>query len=389
MFWVRHIAFIVLLLAFGNAVSLSLRRGDPTLSLENPERCNEKDSNLKVTLNYGDDPAAAINYLIYHSNGTAIYRVAEWLDPANKDKFHQKKYDLDSSVCHTLFVNKLGRWDSDLQTYFDYYSIRVDFDGKVIMEGKTDELQFIKVGNCPSHTCAHGEAMLHIQMNGRVDDYPDSTTFDYAIYDSSGAVVEKQKDGYRANIEELNYFERFVCLNSFECHTVWIDKNAWYQVDFEETILEKGYSGDHTSVLKAGQGNCPVCDSKTFLLNASSNNQRANDIMSMIATISSMEILLATDSPQHQAACWIIHHDPYQVSAADKSLLQRYILALLFFSTSGWDWSTKDSFLSPVTECHWNNYRWGANGTEWDYILYGVKCNENGNVVQINLSKSN
>jgi len=96
-----------------------------------------------------------------------------------------------------------------------------------------------------------------------------------------------------------------------------------------------------------------------------------------------------TDSPQYQAACWMIYDDPYHVTVADNSLVQRYILAVLFFSTNGWDWYWKLSFLSPVSECNWNRYWPMRYETDLEYQLFGVECNENGNVAKIRLSKSN
>jgi len=252
----------------------------------------------------------------------------------------------------------------------------MELHGEKIAEGRTTHVQHFKLGNCTSHTCDQGEAMLHIQMNGWVGDTPDDPTFVYEVYNGSGELLEEQQEGYAYNIEGSHYFDAFLCLNPSDCYTVFIAKYASYQVDFNNTLVGRGYSGLDMSVFKVGEGNCPVCESKPLLIDSTSY-KRSHEIMSVIAMISGMEVFMDTDSPQYQAACWVIYDDPYQVTAAHSSLVQRNILALLYFSTNGWDWSTKLSFLSPISECQWNWIYWS-----------GVECNENGYVVTINLCKS-
>jgi len=76
-------------------------------------------------------------------------------------------------------------------------------------------------------------------------------------------------------------------------------------------------------------------------------------------------------SPQGQAAQWIIDEDEFQVCPDDPKLIQRWALAVMYFSTEGDFWTmcfdgdelcsdgTDDfgnpfiSFLSPVDECEW------------------------------------
>jgi len=91
--------------------------------------------------------------------------------------------------------------------------------------------------------------------------------------------------------------------------------------------------------------------------------------------ISNIEKLIDTDSPQYRAACWIIHDDLFRVKASDQSLVQHYVLALLYYSTHGWDWTNKDLFLVPISECYWGRYWW----LECDY----------GYVIQIDLTWTN
>ena len=104
----------------------------------------------------------------------------------------------------------------------------------------------------------------------------------------------------------------------------------------------------------------------------------------MIASsISGMDAIANLDSPQYKAACWIINDDTRQLDPSNNSsqvaLVQRYVLAVLYYSTQGWAWHDTFDFLSEKNECDWNN---DYNG----YIL-GVICDEAGIIHKLDLSK--
>ena len=73
--------------------------------------------------------------------------------------------------------------------------------------------------------------------------------------------------------------------------------------------------------------------------------------------------------------------------------LQRYVLALLYYSTNGAAWDIKANFLSKLDECQWI----GATPFEWqkrDPVMQsineniGVTCNEDGKIQGVHLRKS-
>jgi len=62
--------------------------------------------------------------------------------------------------------------------------------------------------------------------------------------------------------------------------------------------------------------------------------------------------LLTGNTPQNKAFKWLIEDDCVQLCPDDPFLIQRYVLALLYFSTSGMDWIGSE-FLSCKHECGW------------------------------------
>lgn len=100
----------------------------------------------------------------------------------------------------------------------------------------------------------------------------------------------------------------------------------------------------------------------------------------VLSQVSNEDDILDTTSPQHKAISWIANDkrmDPY-----GPFTVQRYVLALLYFSTNGDSWNkcgisspecsdNRASFLSDENECSWN----------------GVSCNDDGFVVGLELDR--
>ena len=100
----------------------------------------------------------------------------------------------------------------------------------------------------------------------------------------------------------------------------------------------------------------------------------------VLSQVSNEDDILDTTSPQHKAISWIANDkrmDPY-----GPFTVQRYVLALLYFSTNGDSWNkcgisspecsdNRASFLSDENECSW----------------HGVSCNDDGFVVGLELDR--
>lgn len=85
--------------------------------------------------------------------------------------------------------------------------------------------------------------------------------------------------------------------------------------------------------------------------------------------------LLSTNSPQHQAACWMLHVDTKQSRGRSKDLfLQRYSLTTLYVSstksnTTTWDWPlAADDPSAEKVHGHWGSAK--HHECQW----YGVTC---------------
>ena len=78
-------------------------------------------------------------------------------------------------------------------------------------------------------------------------------------------------------------------------------------------------------------------------------------------------------SPQYQALDWLIHEDPVVVSNglrdinARSALVDRYILAVLYFSTNGGQWKNNQLYLSGSSVCDW----------------WGIGCDVTGSITRI------
>ena len=72
-------------------------------------------------------------------------------------------------------------------------------------------------------------------------------------------------------------------------------------------------------------------------------------------------MLNAPGTPQNLAANWLIDDDAFLVCPGDEKLMQRYVMALFYYSTEGSSWSScgqvgacsETNFLSAVHECEW------------------------------------
>jgi hypothetical protein len=74
---------------------------------------------------------------------------------------------------------------------------------------------------------------------------------------------------------------------------------------------------------------------------------------------------------QYQALNWLSYDDPanldFELVSSD-DLLERFVMALLYFSTGGEDWADSSGFLSALSVCSWNEY------SDSGSLNFGVLC---------------
>ena len=129
------------------------------------------------------------------------------------------------------------------------------------------------------------------------------------------------------------------------------------------------------------------------------NNAKMTTIRNIILFygVTPTAVLDDRSTPQFAALDWLANVDSassYQM-ADDIRVIQRYVLATLFFSTNGNDWTETYEWLSDDHECNWNM-------EEKDWLLdmtptmHGVECDDKGffdfdgkpHVIGIRLGKS-
>ena len=114
-----------------------------------------------------------------------------------------------------------------------------------------------------------------------------------------------------------------------------------------------------------------------------SDDDRIQQIFDELSEISDQDELNDLDTPQGKSIVWLVTEDEKQLCHGDETLAQRYILSILYYSTSGDDWTdcsqddnscdrNGDPWLSESSECEWG----------------GVQCNMKGFVETIELGKS-
>lgn len=67
----------------------------------------------------------------------------------------------------------------------------------------------------------------------------------------------------------------------------------------------------------------------------------------------SLKHFLNPESPQYQAFQWLISDLPNTIETSDERVLQRWTLAVLFYSLRGNDWTRNDGWLTESDVCNW------------------------------------
>ena len=109
--------------------------------------------------------------------------------------------------------------------------------------------------------------------------------------------------------------------------------------------------------------------------------------MEIFVPISGEESLKNETSPQYLAMDWIVNHDGANITLKEEDkIIQRYVLAVFYFSTQGKNWKNQYNFLSDKDVCDWNGYK-NSTMKNVDEFSGIQRCDEAGNVVNIELGK--
>ena len=104
---------------------------------------------------------------------------------------------------------------------------------------------------------------------------------------------------------------------------------------------------------------------------------RYNQAFNVLKEISLPDAITSAGTPQNRACNWIANSDerridiPANATVEDSYVfVQRYVLALLYYSLAGPTWPLQTRFLSSEDECFWNM---GMRADE-DFTTFGTEC---------------
>lgn len=167
-------------------------------------------------------------------------------------------------------------------------------------------------------------------------------------------------------------------------------------------------AGENRNILKKAKTNSAQSwdDSQAVLepehesLSITRAESRLGDVMTFLsASITEAFLFEDQNSAQYKAARWLADQDFMNMPIPDADpkdyaqtfwFVQRYVLAVFYFSTTGANWRYKSYFMSDYDVCDWNMLFQadtppeGIEATQW---TYGISCNDGGEVTDIMFSK--
>lgn len=138
-------------------------------------------------------------------------------------------------------------------------------------------------------------------------------------------------------------------------------------------------------VLRNGDG------SNTF----ATNEQNLSSVISFISTFllenstDNNSVLENTSTAQYQAAKWLIDNhiiDNFSLHVSSSSsfqILQLYVLAVLYYSTSGNEWTNGCNFLASMSVCYWSERSSNSSSATKGVI----SCSGDGKITGLSLGK--
>jgi hypothetical protein len=96
----------------------------------------------------------------------------------------------------------------------------------------------------------------------------------------------------------------------------------------------------------------------------------------LLASPSSQTALSLASSPQYQALQWLSWEYHLNSTNSDTRVVQRWVMATIFYSLGGSQWTRSENWLGEVHECTW----FSANPDNY--------CDQDGNVVGIDLTNN-
>ena len=256
-------------------------------------------------------------------------------------------------------------------TYLEDYG---DTDYRFYRSGKGDEEGTLIEGNAKSYCVNNADcnimALLRtryvysftMENNMLIDDKSSEYTMTFGncasnCTDTTLLVATNQNDG-NLNISSGSDLSQLtseilpagqsktICIDDSKCSIVDAKGNGYYYLLRDEQVYDLGSASEYRYF--------GPCDTKCTKRPTLTATERGLEIVTRLSTISGMAALTDFNSDRYKAACWIINDDLKEYSAKDPKLIQRYILAVIYFTTGGQNnWISPLGFMSGRDECDW------------------------------------
>ena len=116
------------------------------------------------------------------------------------------------------------------------------------------------------------------------------------------------------------------------------------------------------------------------------NSSRFLDVVNLLSPIlGSEKFTIHKWTPQNEAAKWMAETDGLALSLNNTQLVQRFIMATMYFALAGDGWIFSANFLSPTSECTWfQEFLVSGIGVR----RVGLTCHDDGVLRSISLRKA-
>jgi hypothetical protein len=124
----------------------------------------------------------------------------------------------------------------------------------------------------------------------------------------------------------------------------------------------------------------------TTSLSKSPTSAVSPDLIQLLSSVSpdGGTALRTSSTPQNTALIWLANNTNLETYSAEKKI-QRYILAVLYYSTSGDNWNRNTAWITDVDECDWYNLAdtsfCDVNGTVVELDFYDLDTEIGNNLV--------
>lgn len=114
--------------------------------------------------------------------------------------------------------------------------------------------------------------------------------------------------------------------------------------------------------------------------------ERAKELEEALTNVTLSKRLHDKTSPQGKAFDWLVLQDGLELAASSSHLIQRYVLAVLYYATTGHQWHYANNvWLSDKHECKWSQ-DFGASGSSKKGVF---QCDSDNRVRHLQLADNN